>query len=398
MNEYDPHDLSENFHEEHAKLQKKPYVFNVRYLIVILIYAASYIGIVALIVTTIFRPMVQNNDNFIQTLNPTDLVANEVLHTPLRLGIVTQDVYERFNERYPTFIGSIYQVTEGNITWVLIYNMRASANGFAAIGPDSWVIEDENENLVLRSEIFEQIINGEITTWETSNFEIVLLITNPEYLSLPHFVTNPDVFEYLGAINVVRPTSLFVSFLNLIIFTALVIPMFFLLKPDLKDDFTTAKKDKQSIWLGGLIVFLIALGASVGTNIFIMMIPSETPVAANQLAIEIMMSSPGFFLLLLAVVFIGPVVEEFVFRRAIFGLIPNKWVGLVVSSLIFGLIHITSEIATGDPLLIFKTLLPYLAGGVAFGIGYIKYKENLPIVCLAHIFFNGFAVISMFLR
>ena len=48
--------------------------------------------------------------------------------------------------------------------------------------------------------------------------------------------------------------------------------------------------------------------------------------------------------MILAVVIFTPIVEELVFRKAIFGLFKNKWVGFAVSTLIFGLIHVTGEI------------------------------------------------------
>ena len=86
------------------------------------------------------------------------------------------------------------------------------------------------------------------------------------------------------------------------------------------------------------------------------------------------------FIMLFPVVLLGPIVEELIFRYILIGRFPgHKWIGIFISSLLFGLLHLTS----GE--LIF--LYIYGVMGLFFGVFYHKSK-NIWFPIGAHILNN----------
>jgi len=84
---------------------------------------------------------------------------------------------------------------------------------------------------------------------------------------------------------------------------------------------------------------------------------------------------------------VGPVVEEFVFREAILGQMlrggVDKWSAVVLSALLFGLIH-------GNPIQI-----PFaIAVGIIFGLIYYRMR-NIVLTSIIHIVNNSIAVLEM---
>lgn len=87
-------------------------------------------------------------------------------------------------------------------------------------------------------------------------------------------------------------------------------------------------------------------------------------------------------IMILASVFFGPILEELVFRRVIFGSIMqaqnNFWLAAFVSAIIFALIHLD-----------FSHIILYTITGFIFAFLYNKTKRLItPII--AHMMLNGF--------
>src|SRR5690554_7517728 len=120
-------------------------------------------------------------------------------------------------------------------------------------------------------------------------------------------------------------------------------------------------------------------------------------ISANQITINLMLKSPYFILMVLSAVILGPIVEELVFRKSFFGLIKNDKIALIVSSLVFGLIHITTEILSGNIALVIVGSIPYIAGGFVFGYIYMRHKKNIVIPILAHMLYNLLSILLLFL-
>ena len=103
---------------------------------------------------------------------------------------------------------------------------------------------------------------------------------------------------------------------------------------------------------------------------------------ANQNSLWLMMSQMTslqkiFFIVVLT--FIGPINEELVFRQILIGEFSqylSKWLLLIISSFLFGILHIPS-------LNLFYQTLPYLGSGLILGLVYIKSKDN--VLCSASV-------------
>ncbi len=84
---------------------------------------------------------------------------------------------------------------------------------------------------------------------------------------------------------------------------------------------------------------------------------------------------------------LAPVVEELMFRGAIQGYLMRRcstpWVGIAVSALVFGLIHMNPQ------QMVYATLL-----GVVFGWIYYRTRSLLPVIA-GHILNNSVAVMTM---
>ncbi|SFC09245.1 CAAX protease self-immunity [Fructobacillus durionis] len=138
-------------------------------------------------------------------------------------------------------------------------------------------------------------------------------------------------------------------------------------------------------------IYIISLAGmmswQVFENFFLSKITSGT--TENQAALDSMMSFGGRYsiiVLSLIIVFLGPIMEELVFRGLFFHYFNWKrapWVTIIASGLLFGLYHLGSY--TWLSLL---DLPPYLIIGTGLAYAY-SYTNKLSSSILMHIFHNG---------
>ena len=117
-----------------------------------------------------------------------------------------------------------------------------------------------------------------------------------------------------------------------------------------------------------------------------------TSTADNQKVIEEILKGNGFIFMFLSAGIFGPICEELVFRRAFFNICKTKEMGILLSSLFFGLIHITSSIGQYNLLSMILMTIPYVVSGVAFGLIYIKNDCDIVVPTIIHMLSN---IISM---
>jgi hypothetical protein len=97
-------------------------------------------------------------------------------------------------------------------------------------------------------------------------------------------------------------------------------------------------------------------------------------------------------LIFISAVIIGPVVEELIFRKAIFGLISNDKVALAVSTFIFGAIHLLGEASILEALV---NGVAYFVMGFVFGYIYLKNNRNIMVPIIVHVLSNLISVIGI---
>lgn len=189
------------------------------------------------------------------------------------------------------------------------------------------------------------------------------------------------------------------SLLNVVVYTILIVPIVWFMKTDLAYDYQLSKSlSKKTI---GFVIagYLYVLLGNILSNIILTFLEfvfssTYTP-ASNQLFIESLLQNDGLILMILGAVILGPIVEELVFRKAMFGLIPKPTIALIVSSVIFALIHVFSELLTLSLLNIILTMIPYLTMGFIFGFIYLKYNKNIYIPILVHMFTNLISILGI---
>ena len=195
------------------------------------------------------------------------------------------------------------------------------------------------------------------------------------------------------------------ALINFIVYVALIIGIGYFNFKDVKTDAIEFIKDKGNI----IVKLLAAYGIFLVINLFINTLITNIEVyynltsdilgneplistANNQSKIEEILLGKGFIFMFLSAGILGPICEEVVFRKAFFNICKTKEMGILLSSLCFGLIHITSSIGQYNPLSLIIMTIPYVTSGIAFGIIYIKNDCNIVVPTIVHMISN---IISM---
>lgn len=148
-----------------------------------------------------------------------------------------------------------------------------------------------------------------------------------------------------------------------------------------KQFFNVFKGQKASISVSigwGIIgFFLVLFGQSVGAQI-------EAALGidmGSENTETIMMITRIAPIMILASVLFGPILEELVFRRVVFGSLiqsQNFWIAGLISAIIFGVIHLD-----------FTHIILYTITGFIFAFLYYKTQRLLTSI-IAHMMLNGF--------
>lgn len=189
----------------------------------------------------------------------------------------------------------------------------------------------------------------------------------PLLLSIKPDLTNEEVFAIWTIIS----------------FSVGLITVLLLLKPDIKDRHRYSNRSsKLDALKWSFIGIFMALGAQyiaalIEMNLFGIEMGSEN----TEILVDVTKVIPLF---IIVTSIIGPILEEIIFRKIIFGSLYNRfnfWIAAFISSLIFAAVHMD-----------FEHLLIYSAMGFTFAFLYVKTKRIIvPII--AHISMNTLVVI-----
>lgn len=136
----------------------------------------------------------------------------------------------------------------------------------------------------------------------------------------------------------------------------------------------------QAIGWGIIGFFLLYLGQTIGAMIELSL-GIEFGSENTESIIAISKIAP---IMIVATVFFGPILEELVFRRVVFGSLvqtQNFWVAGTISAIIFAIIHID-----------FTHIILYAITGFILAFLYYKTKRLLTSI-VAHMLLNGFVTV-----
>ena len=119
------------------------------------------------------------------------------------------------------------------------------------------------------------------------------------------------------------------------------------------------------------------------------------PVSRNQMEINWYFRRQPLYVVMIACIF-APLVEECVFRGALQGWLKSKGLailGIVISSVLFGFMHVAGEIFAGNmEELIY--ILPYAGMGLVFGILYHK-SDSVFCSMMLHLLNNAISMLLL---
>jgi membrane protease YdiL (CAAX protease family) len=161
---------------------------------------------------------------------------------------------------------------------------------------------------------------------------------------------------------------------------------------ELTDNSSTFKK---------LLKFIICIGiyfaGNIITAIILQILPSYGD-SANEDSINTMFKDASNilkFFFLFIIVIAAPILEELVFRKSLFFIFKNKILSVICSGLVFGILHITSEIGNAPFDVVLIHFIPYFISGISFSLMY-AITDNIFYSIGMHMTNNFLASIKMF--
>lgn len=315
-----------------------------------------------------------------------EIVLENIITDVSGVTLMETDTFDMYKEDYNGYADSLYIYQGYNI----IYN---TANTYIE---DLLLVKDNNDTVVgFNEDIFLSIFADDenlINYWDTEKtLEITRYQTDDQVLPTYFLTDNVQIIDYMGS----SLSPFYQSFYQFLLYAILLALLLRFLMHDLAYDFKRFKLIKNQwfviIVMGYLYVLLGNYLSSVISELLSNAFSMPISESLNQISIVRMLNSDGVIFIVLSAVFIGPIVEELVFRKSIFGLINNQKIALVVSSVVFGAIHLTAEASLAAALI---NGVSYFTMGAIFGYIYLKNNKNIMAPIVVHILINLISVVA----
>lgn len=195
------------------------------------------------------------------------------------------------------------------------------------------------------------------------------------------------------------PTMTFSAVFNLVFYIALATGILTITKSYLKDKELPRIKDDVRGFIGYSIGGFFMLYASQWLAGMLGTIFKWVDTSVNQEGLVDIASDSMISVISLVIfaVLLAPIVEEIVFRKAVYDLIlplTNPLTSVIVSAVLFAGIHVLSEDFSSIATL--GAVVPYLFMGIALGYLYHVSNRRIFIPIAAHMLWNLLAVMVLF--
>lgn len=376
MNEIEAEFSPLHEHDNRDELEEK----NIRRHTISILFYLSFLLIPSIIFLMI-APIFQGSSFVFKQYTATEYAAELAANNVNSVLIVNEAYYtENYAKNYESFLFKVYQKDE---YMVLMHK-------YAEIYSQTDFIYEESVLIGMYDTVFEEILNGTKTKW--SNNAVIKVIVPSDDAAI--FYLESEIFDPLELVNATRTTTAdFENVFSFVIYIAFTVVMMVIMKPSLQLDFPLVKKlSKTEIFnktvSGVFTIFVVNFIAALLSQFLSLILSIPQEISANQLSINRSLSSPYMILMVITAVLLAPIMEELVFRKAFFGLIKNQRTALIISSVVFGLIHVSTELLTGQLGLALVTGITYIAGGVSLGLIYMSNKKNIYIPIFVHMAYN----------
>ena len=228
------------------------------------------------------------------------------------------------------------------------------------------------------------------------NLSIVLI-----YGAIMIFITILQVILLSVFPEILANDSLFTTFnsiSNLVLYSLIFMFFIIVFKKYLKDQLLDLWKNRFRVINILVIGFLMMVAASILSSMILEAL-DVTETSDNQEALNMLVNGSLFDKISLFVfaVLLAPFVEEIVFRKAVLNIFHFKYnadgskkakikkvifasIAILISSLVFGLIHVTS----GD----FVQIIYYAFLGIILGLLYLVSNKNIYVPIIVHLLIN----------
>lgn len=212
----------------------------------------------------------------------------------------------------------------------------------------------------------------------TKKFIKLLIVLSLFFLSsifqlIPIYLFNMDIKNISSSQDVLLTT-----FSDLVIIAILV----YMYRKELKEQFKDFTKNLNKYADTAFKYWLVGLGIMVVSNLIIgFFIPNAS--ANNEEQVQQMIHSIPL-VSIFCIGFLAPMIEETIFRKAFYDSFNKKWIFVVISSLVFGSLHVVLSLTSPWDLLY---IIPYTALGMSFALTMVKTDNMFPSM-LVHMFHN----------
>ncbi len=348
------------------------------------LYSLLYYVVVMYLVASIFYVIIMNIPGFVESYSKDEILFKVIADDQAGIAFVDDTIYQQYGDLYLEDVVGI----ESYMGFVILVNRDNPyySNLLYTIDPNSG--EYVVSTIVIEDIIDQHPIN---TTWD-GDVPIAIYKEKDQFVPPTFFSDNVYIVE--GPQDVMDPLAL--SIVNFAVYLVLIPGVLYFLKPDLKMDLTEIKPKKNEIFLGIIIgyayIWIGNIISSYGSTFLSKLFNLQIDEAINQEIIISAVQSSGAILMVISAVFIGPIVEELIFRKALFGLIKKDSLALLASTVIFGLIHVIGESSIQAALV---NGLSYFVMGFVFGLIYLKNKRNIVVPILVHIVSNAISIMAI---
>ena len=374
------------FKEEIKKRNEPPKPENIVKYIQTLI---TYVVIMFFLGGVIFL-LVQSIPDANKTYTKDELIMEYIASDISGVALMTPTMFDLYDQNYAGYVDSLYSY-QG---YEIVYN---TSNPYIS---DLLLITDNQGNIIgFNEQIFLSIYDGSANQreyWDqASTLEIVRYQHNEQVLPNFFFTTDIEMIEN----EATGVTPFYSALYQFVLYAILLAAILVFMKNDVVYDFNQFKTMKSQWFIILVTGYLYVILANYISSFLSMALSNALSIpiseSVNQMTIVRMLNSNGIVFIVLSAVLIGPVVEELVFRKSIFGLIKNNTIAILVSSIIFGAIHLTAEASFAEALI---NGISYFAMGLVFGFIYIKNQRNIMAPIAVHILVNLISVVgSIFL-
>ena len=215
-------------------------------------------------------------------------------------------------------------------------------------------------------------------------FLVLILSMGLQFILIPIFKTQLENEVFVITLN----TSL-----NFLVYMIIALLFFVLFKRLFRYDWIITKEHLSETVKYILIGFGLMIVFSV-VNTIIYQFLDITETSENQAVINTMFTNGriiDWVLLALFTVLLAPIVEEFIFRKAIMAFFQSTpIIAIIFSGFAFGFIHVTS----GD----YIQIISYMSLGIVLASFYYVSKYNIFVPIVIHMIYNGFLVSAMLIQ